>query len=230
MPRGGPKGVVPPQLKPFLFTSGPTGNRWIFTTVRDIFNNWAAIHRMIYIAARKPFAAHVVIELAGPDFRQLLSQAGGMKGIGNEIEPALQEVGEYIQDVAIPRMFREGDQGRLGWPALTDLTNELRVQAGFGAEHPMLINTGDLYDAITGPEAITIQKGRTPRVMVGGENLSGDEKNKFFVHMLGGWSYRYNAPIPPRPFVPTSESDLTGTERRQIADIFERHFSSLVGQ
>jgi hypothetical protein len=216
------------------FVKGVT-NPWQFapgmqwTTIRELFQGWTTILRHLSGPRGTRLFGHMIIEMDPEDYREMMRQARRLQDTRDAITPALREIGVYLTEVVVPRMFEEGDatgvggMSTLGWDDLKDSTNKWRAEHDFPQEHPILIASGALYNEITSHSAIHIDsRGRMPRVYIGGSDFSSPEREKFYVHMGGGTGWQ-GSEIPPRPFVPTSEDDLTREEKNHIDDIFKQH-------
>lgn len=205
------------------------GMQW--TTIRELFQGWTTILRTTSGQRGATLFGHMVIEMDPNDYREMMRRANRLQETQHAVRPALEEIGTYLTEVVVPRMFEEGDatgaggMSILGWDDLQDSTNKWRAEHDppYPQEHPILIASGALYNEITSDSAIHIDsRSRIPRVYLGGSNFPSPEREKFYVHMGGGtgWGGSY---IPPRPFVPTSEDDLTREEKNHIDSIFREH-------
>jgi phage gpG-like protein len=144
-----------------------------------------------------------------------------------ETRAALKEVGSFVAHEVNARYFEQEGLTPGGWEALKETTLRWRAFKRY-SDGPILQASGELYDAATSNMAIDdIEMGRNPRVIMGGANWGGELMEKYFVHMAGGWSQLYKAPIPPRPFMPQSEGDFTDSEERHMKQIFQRHIENL---
>ena len=127
----------------------------------------------------------------------------------------------YITGEVIPRMFAEGDAVK--WPGLQESTYRWRLWKKLSLT-PILIATGDLFNEITdrGNSVTEMVTGKNSRIIISGDNLSGDNAIKFRVHMGGGhgWGGR---PIPERPFIPADTNDITPREHAKISKLFVDH-------
>lgn len=128
-------------------------------------------------------------------------------------KPALEKVADYVRMEMIPRTFqREGP----GWRKLSKRTQRERLEQGYGARHPILIRTKDLYRELTEkahPKHVEIIKtGKYARVIVGGSS------DKFIKNQSGNWMEH----IPARPMIPGTEwLPLPVRDRRAIKKILE---------
>ena len=115
------------------------------------------------------------------------------KAFPNTLRPALVKVAEYVRLQMIPRTFKaEGPK----WPALALRTQRDRKAAGYGAEHPILIRTGDLFQELVNkshPKHVEIIKvGKNSRIIVGGSS------KKFTDNQEGNEQLN----LPARPMIP----------------------------
>ena len=223
--------------KPFFqWLPGPTSGYDVFNRWDNLIQNLRVRERLIGPGAigQVPIGykqgSHVVVTMDPKDFQNALKAVGKFEKIPYtaEMKRTLRDVGKYIYEDVVPRMFitQGGDNHR--WEPLKDTTIAWRQKMGY-ADGPPLIASGTLYDLATSDQAIQdITTGKNARVVIGGAKWGTPNAYKYFVHMAGSFSNLYNAPIPPRPFMPTSAKDLTRNDQLQISQIFDCHIQKLI--
>lgn len=135
------------------------------------------------------------------------------KAFPAKTKPALEKVADYVRVEMIPRTFqKEGP----GWRKLSKRTKRERAEQGYGASHPILKRTGELFKELTQkshPKHIEIVKtGKYARVTIGGSS------EKFMRNQGGNWLLH----IPSRPMIPGTEHlPLPQRDRMMIKKILE---------
>lgn len=133
-------------------------------------------------------------------------------------KPALEKVADYVRMEMIPRTFaQEGP----GWRQLSKRTQRERSAQGYGAQHPILIRSRDLYKELTEkshPKHVEIIKtGKDARITIGGSS------EKFVRNQLGDRDLN----IPPRPMLPgVGRKRLNSRDSSKIQDILVRSIRS----
>lgn len=133
------------------------------------------------------------------------------KNFPNTMRPALEKVADYVRIEMIPRTFQQEGPG---WRQLSRRTQRERTEQGYGAKHPILIRSKDLYKELTEkshPKHIEVIKtGKYARLVLGGSS------EKFTRNQKGDKSLH----IPPRPMIPgTGGMSLPEQDRARIQDI-----------
>lgn len=128
--------------------------------------------------------------------------------------PALEQLGDYVRTTMIPRTF---EQEGPGWERLAPKTIGQRIRDGFPPDHPILIQTGDLYAELTEkshPKHIEIIKvGQMARIEIGGSSA------KFIENQTGTGLPN----LPARPMIPgTGWLQLPDGDRKEMHRILER--------
>lgn len=149
-----------------------------------------------------------------------------------ETRSAMYEVGQFIVENVIPRMFEEQGNSEGPWQELAESTKRWRRSKGW-SEDMILVASGALFDEATSENAITeYHGGKNPRVTVGGQNFTGGSPGregnniyKYYVHMAGGSPSN----VPARPFMPQTEDDFTEYEKEEIKEIFHEHIRNIIG-
>lgn len=143
----------------------------------------------------------------------VVNRAQPYKAFPYKAKPALEKVADYVRTEMIPRTFAaEGP----GWRRLSRRTQRERVAQGYGAHHPILVRTKDLYKELVDkshPNHVEMVKtGKYARVEVGGSS------EKFVRNQLGDFARR----IPSRPMIPGTEwLRLPDRDRMMIKKILE---------
>jgi len=174
-------------------------------------------------------AFNAVVSVDKSSFSRMMDSVEGYKQIPYRMRPALKEVGDYIVENVVPRMFEEeGNRGRGSWQALSELDQDWRERQGFNPG-PILEASGDLRrDATSDTMVVDIKTGENARVVIGGDKLGYPNAAKFFAHMSGMVTSPWTGgEIPARPFIPTSDKDFTQYEISEIYDIFREHIERL---
>lgn len=128
--------------------------------------------------------------------------------------PALEQIGDYVRTRMIPETFaKEGP----GWAPLARRTRREREWLGYGAAHPILHRTGDLYEELTRrshPQHIEIiRTGRNARIEIGGSS------KKFIENQVGNAAQH----LPPRPMIAGAGGlPLPEHHRRAMQNILDR--------
>lgn len=141
------------------------------------------------------------------------------KALPRKFRPALESVADYVRQEMIADTFsKEGP----GWPKLARRTQVERDSLGYGAQHPILKRTGDLYSELTEkshPKHIeVIRTGKLARIEIGGSS------KKFVENQMGMPGQR----LPSRPMIPgTNWLKLRDRDRVAINNIIKK---SLVGK
>ena len=233
-----PKGVVPPHLQKYLWTS-ETAPRFYPSPPK--FKEWNKLVDSILTQGGVIGVGRVgklgsgflntVIAVNPAEYYLAVNKVQRLKNIPNshEMYESLENVGDYLRTVVIPRMFDDESSAETGmWEQLKDTTQKWRFYKGY-ADGPILQASGALYQAATSDKAIVdIKTGTNARVVLGGQHFASPEMEKYFVHMAGSYSRLYHAQIPKRPFMPQSEDDLTQHDKENITEIFRGNLASLV--
>lgn len=154
------------------------------------------------IADIKHGKTRVVIELDKQSLSHVLDRVQEYKSLPRKFKPALEGIADYVREEMIPETFsKEGP----GWKPLARRTQFDRRMQGYGAKHPILKRTGDLYKELTQkahPKHIeVIRVGKYARVELGGSS------KKFIENQMGNGKQR----LPARPMIP-------GTDGMRISD------------
>lgn len=172
----------------------------------------AAPDQMIAAIVQDANTHHGMVVKVNPQFASsAINRAEPYKNFPAKAKPALVAVGDYVRTEMIPRTFRnEGP----GWRHLALRTRHERAAQGYGAAHPILYRTGDLFAELTQkshPKHIEIIKtGKNCRIEVGGSS------DKFVRNQSGSAEFH----IPPRPMIPgTGNLPLPDRDRRNIQEI-----------
>lgn len=144
----------------------------------------------------------VIISVDKGSVSSMLGRLDQYKSLPRKFRPALGEVADYVTKEMIPVVFaQEGP----GWHKLANRTQMERRMQGYGAQHPILRRTGDLYSELTDrshPNHVEIiRTGKMARIEIGGSS------KKFLENQMG----KPSANLPARPMVP-------GTKGQTIAD------------
>lgn len=130
----------------------------------------------------------------------------------------------------INRMF-ETESGPDGpWPALS--TRELQWRKAHGyPPGPILQASGVFKNTVVSMSLVEeIKGGKYARAILGPNKILSSSRvtaddhiiEKFYVHMLGTTDgFGRGIPIPPRPFMPRDEGDLTAKEQKDIAKLIK---------
>lgn len=135
------------------------------------------------------------------------------KSLPAKMRPALEKVGDYIRFQMIPDVFAaEGP----GWRSLSKRTQRERAAEGYGANHPILRRSGDLFRELTEkshPKHVEIIKtGKYARITISGSS------EKFIRNQGGNWQLH----IPPRPMIPgTGNIPVRNRDQYEIKRILE---------
>jgi phage gpG-like protein len=143
---------------------------------------------------------------------------------------AFNRVADFMlsdSDGPIERYFRTESGPSGPWKPLSKAEEYWRLARGRETS-PILQDTGWLHAAVTDKDMMLdiVVTGNYARMIIGPQNLSGvsgNVKYKFFTHLLGslnGWGKGIT--IPPRPFMPVKQSDLTRGERAKIQNIIRK--------
>lgn len=153
---------------------------------------------------------------------QLLTDLSGRtkayKNFPSTMKPAFEKVADYVRMEMIPRTFQQEGPG---WRQLSKRTQRERVEQGYGAKHPMLIRSRDLYKELTQkshPKHIEIIKtGKTAHLTIGGSS------EKFIRNQQGDPELR----IPSRSMIPgTRGRKLPEKDRSAIQKILVNSITS----
>lgn len=149
-----------------------------------------------------------------PEFASNISQrTEPYKNFPRTARPALEKVADYVRFTMIPRTFSaEGP----GWRKLSKRTQKERASQGYGATHPILVRSRDLFNELTKkshPRHVEIIKtGKYARIEIGGSS------EKFTRNQAGNLEFH----IPARPMIPgTGWLKLPATDRVNIKNILE---------
>ncbi len=148
----------------------------------------------------------IQFSLTGDDQR-LLGTLQRLHGQGENLEPALNEIGSMLQASTQRRIELElGPDGRK-WPDLAESTRQKR-----GADAKMLRDSGDLVDSI-------VYMASRDDVRV------GSAKDQARIMHLGGEAGRksHRVTIPARPHYGADAGDL-----EEIDEIMRDHFGGLL--
>lgn len=169
--------------------------------------------------------ASILITLDKDDFAKAIGRVESYKNIPAFTGPeVLYKVGRFLVKGnergigPVRRAFNtESEPSGKRWEELSDTQKFYR---GEGAT--ILDDTSKLKDIVTNPGymADIAVSGPYARLIIGPEKLAGEDRFKFFVHMLGstnGWGKEIN--IPARPFFPTGPNDLTDNEQKEVRRI-----------
>jgi hypothetical protein len=177
--------------------------------------------------------AHTVITIDETDKALIMEDLRRLSHPDEEIEKSLKEIGYFITDEVIPRIFREEERNPMegSWSELAQRTLSWRRQIGSpyskGA-YPggMLRPVGDLYETIKSHDMVSVtEENEGFRMTISGQNIRNKfQQQLFYWHQLG------TDLMPDRPMIPTSESDLRSDEQNEINKIFEHHMDNLIGQ
>jgi Phage virion morphogenesis family len=126
-------------------------------------------------------------------------------------KPALSKVADYVRMEMIPRTFHQEGPG---WRKLSRRTKKERAAQGYGASHPILIRSKDLFKELTDkshPNHVEVIKtGKYARITIGGSS------EKFIRNQTGDKSLH----IPSRPMIPgTMNTSLPDRDRQAINKI-----------
>jgi hypothetical protein len=165
--------------------------------------------------------ASLLITLDKDDFAKAIKRAESYQNIPAFTGPeVMYKVGNFILGTRGPvqRAFRtESEPKGTPWDALSDTQKFYR---GEGAK--ILDDSHRLKEIVTSPGwmADIAVSGPYARLLLGPEKLVGEDRFKFFTHMLGsdnGWGKGIK--IPARPFFPESPNDLTKGEQKEVSRI-----------
>lgn len=142
--------------------------------------------------------AGVSVRISSKELSALTGRLNKMVQRAEDLRPAMQEIGEYMQRSTVNRILRqkkspEGDP----WAELSELTISLK-----GHDRP-LFQSGELADSIN-LKSVT-NRGFT--LQAGAKHASFQQKG---VRKVRG-KYRSNKPspqIPPRPFMGFSQENI----------------------
>jgi hypothetical protein len=132
------------------------------------------------------------------------------------LEPAsiagflMSAVVPYLQKRGKMRFESEGDDVSGKWLPLTEGTQAIRSAAGYGAEHPINVRSGELKDYIIGSTGMpTVEAGGATLTYPGTPPGNTDLKNKLAVAQSGGPNTQAGyRPTPARPVLGLNEADL----------------------
>jgi hypothetical protein len=245
------KGVIPPQLRQYAFTSATAA--WFQTAQHgyDPFSGWqqlianaksAGLFSTAAIPEGSKLGGHLVVHVDPQDYKEMINTVDAFSGLGRsqEVKDALQKVGEYIVKNVIPRMFEEEANYQGMWPELAENTYRWRgAITGWTGQtyNPILRFQKDLFDATRDPHRMIeeVVGGDNARVVIGGKKLQWKEANKFYTHMLGGTSPWYKGgntekrgKIAPRPFIPQDPQDFSTADNMIISEIFRTQIEMAV--
>lgn len=170
------------------------------------------------VASIKQKQSRILITPSKSSISRAIDRVQEYKALPRKFRPALENVADYVRREMIAGTFvREGP----GWPQLAKRTQVERESLGYGAQHPILKRTGDLYNELTEkshPKHIeVIRTGRNARIEIGGSS------KKFVENQMGMPGQR----LPSRPMIPgTQWLKLRDRDRIAINDIIKKSLTS----
>jgi len=178
------------------------------------------------------FGAHTIIKISELDRDLLIEDLRKIEHPDDEIQKALKEIGYYITDNVVPRIFKEeAVNPRSAWQQLASSTirwrNSIDRPYSKGAEEGgMLRPYGGLFKEVKSHHMVSVEEEEGGyRMVISGQNIENEFRRKlFYWHQLGT-----DFPMPDRKMIPTKEEDLTWEERSDINEIFQNHMDNLMG-
>jgi hypothetical protein len=130
---------------------------------------------------------------------------------GPNLENFLQtQAFPHFQDEIVQRFAHQGDRKSGHWPDLSDATQNIRSQEGFGPDWPVNIRTEEMFNEVT--ESADFSAGMaSAEMMLPGRGLHGPVVEKLATAQLGKSGNKMSAnfgPTPPRPVLAVDETDL----------------------
>jgi len=169
--------------------------------------------------------ASLLITLDKDDFAKAIGRVESYKNIPAFTGPeVMYKVGNFILHGnergigPVQRAFiTQSEPKGVQWDVLSETQERIRKAKG-----PILDDTGRLKEVVTSPGwmADIAVSGPYARLLLGPEKLVGEDRFKFFTHMLGsdnGWGKGIK--ITARPFFPESPNDLTKGEQKEVSRI-----------
>lgn len=152
----------------------------------------------------------IIIGVDKNSVSQMLGRLDAYKALPRKFRPALGEVASYVTQSMIPEIFaKEGP----GWHSLAKRTQIERRMQGYGASHPILRRTGDLFSELTErshPNHVEIiRTGKNARIEIGGSST------KFLENQMGKSSVR----LPARPMIPGSKGQTIASRDKMAIEL-----------
>jgi phage gpG-like protein len=114
-------------------------------------------------------------------------------------------VAEWHNKKVEQRFASESDPAGRGWTPLAWNTQEYREKSGYGREHPILINTGSLFNWLSSGGDVDTLGGSGAQISWPRNGASAEDIVKYVTNQRGTKSNNFGWPVPARPmlgFVP----------------------------
>lgn len=129
---------------------------------------------------------------------------------GPSLEAFLRGPGhKYLANEVVARFAYQGDKKTGDWPDLSEATQNIREQQGFGADWPINIRTEEMFHVVTEEADFLMMTNEAEMVMPGQAGKSGLVAKKIQTAQEGSNSNPIDGfgPTPPRPVLAADETD-----------------------